>query len=276
MLRRRQLPRQRSGILLQQPDSDERGMWLYWRSHQDDALIQDNWASMFSLTTNPLQLPAGCVQTSCVFDTDAWQSVKFSEAGLMLPARLATAIPKRKSEFLAGRYCAQMALKKMGVDCPHTIAIGENRAPCWPDGTVGSITHSRGFASAIVAPSGLVRSIGIDSEALIAEKTANNVSGHILTDQERHDASTGLLESDRHYLTLVFSAKESIFKCLYPLVQQYFDFRHARVELDPDRPGHFDFQLLKDLGGEFRSGYAGSGYYTLNDDFIHTAVVLPR
>lgn len=232
-------------------------------------------AAMLSLTTNPLHLPAGCYQTSCVFDKDAWESAEFSEMGLMLPPRLESAIAKRKTEFLAGRYCAQMALKKMGVDCPATIAIGENRAPCWPRGTVGSITHSKGFASAIVASSDIARSIGIDSEALIAEKTANNVSSHILTDMERYEANAELIQSDRHYLTLIFSAKESIFKCLHPLVQQYFDFRHAVVELDPEHPGRFRFQLLKDLGGEFCSGYSASGFYALNDDFIHTAVVLP-
>lgn len=231
---------------------------------------------MFSLIRNPLHLPAGCFQASCLFDKDALESAEFSELGLVLPERLETAIPKRKAEFLAGRYCAQKALKKMGVSCSHTIAIGENRVPCWPAGTVGSITHSKGFASAIVASSDVARSIGVDSEALIAEKTANNVSRHILTDMERYEENAGLVSSDRQYLTLIFSAKESIFKCLYPLVQQYFDFRHAMVTLDPEQPGHFHFQLLKDLGGEFSSGFSASGYFALNEDFVHTAVLLPR
>lgn len=231
---------------------------------------------MLSLIQNPLQLPEGCFQVSCVFDKDACEHVNFGEMGLAVPPRLAKAIPKRKSEFLAGRYCAQLALKNMGADWHQPIAIGENRAPCWPDGSVGSITHSKGFASAIVASSSAVKSVGIDSEALIAEKTANNVSSHILTEAEIYTANAALVDSDRQYLTLIFSAKESIFKCLYPLVQQYFDFRHAVVELDTQHPGQFRFQLLKDLGGEFGKGYSANGYYALTNDFVHTAVLLPQ
>lgn len=231
---------------------------------------------MFSLTHNPLQLPDGCYQVSCTFDKDACEHMDYAAMRLTLPERLAKAIPKRKTEFLAGRYCAQLALKNMGADWQQPIAIGENRAPCWPEGLVGSITHSKGFASAIVAPSSTIRSVGIDSEALIAEKTAANVSSHVLTESELYTANAALLDSDRQYLTLIFSAKESIFKCLYPLVQQYFDFRHAVVELDAKFPGRFRFQLLKDLGGEFGKGYSAGGYYALADDFVHTAVLLPH
>src|SRR5690606_6132023 len=104
----------------------------------------------------------------------------------------------------------------------------------------------------------------------------NNVSSHILTDTERYDANAQWVSSDRQYLTLIFSAKESIFKCLYPLVQQYFDFRHAVIRLDAQQPGHFHFELLKDLGGEFDEGYTASGYYELADNFVHTAVILPQ
>lgn len=231
---------------------------------------------MFSLIHNPLQLPESCSQVSCVFDRDACEHMDFSALGVTLPAQLSKAIPKRKTEFLAGRLCAQLAMKNMGADWQQAIAIGENRAPCWPEGLVGSITHSKGFASAIVAPASSIRSVGIDSEALIAEKTANNVSSHVLTESEIYTANAALVDSHRQYLTLIFSAKESIFKCLYPLVQQYFDFRHAVVELDVKQPGKFRFRLLKDLGGEFAKGYSAVGYYALADDFVHTAVLLPR
>lgn len=231
---------------------------------------------MLSLIPNPLQLPSGCYQASCVFDKHAAESVDFEKLGLKLPPRLKTAIAKRKSEFLAGRYCAQVALKKMGVDWRQAIEIGDNRVPCWPQGLVGSITHSKGFASAALASVEVMRGMGIDSEALIVEKTANNVRSHILTEMEDYEANAELVSSDRQYLTLIFSAKESIFKCLYPLVRQYFDFRHAVVELEATRPGHFRFRLLKDLGGEFGIGYSGAGLYSLTDDFVHTAVLLPR
>lgn len=229
---------------------------------------------MISLTDNPLQLPAPCVQVSCCFDSAAYDSSRGQQFGVVLPERLSTAVTKRKAEFVAGRYCVQLALKRMGEDSGQAIGISEKRAPLWPEGLIGSITHSKGFASAALASAQWIRGIGIDSERLIAEKTANNVASHILIPTETYEKNCGLVSSARQYLTLIFSAKESIFKCLFPLVEQYFDFRDAEISLNPQDPGKFRFRLRKHLTGEFRDGYIGAGQYTLAGNFVHTAVVM--
>lgn len=228
---------------------------------------------MISLAENPLQLPAACFQASCWFDSAAYDSSQAQQFGIVLPERLATAVDKRKAEFLAGRYCVQLALKSMGRGSGATIDIGAKRAPLWPSGLIGSITHSKGFASAAVASTALLRGIGIDSERLIAEKTADNVASHILTPAETYQANDSLVASARQYLTLIFSAKESIFKCLYPQVQQYFDFRDAEVQLNPHKPGSFSFILRKQLSEEYHEGHIGNGQYGIHGDFVHTAVV---
>ncbi|MEX1033181.1 MAG: 4'-phosphopantetheinyl transferase superfamily protein [Cellvibrionaceae bacterium] len=228
---------------------------------------------MIWLTNNPLQL-LGCHQISCHFDKAAYDDAEFAQRGLVLPERLAGAVPKRKAEFLAGRYCVRLALKEMGEDAGHNIGVGEQRAPLWPNGLIGSITHSQGFASAAIARDDLLRGIGIDSEQLIGEKTAANVASHILVDSETYEANRALVDGPRQYLTLVFSAKESIFKCVYPQVKRYFDFRDAEIFLDPDNTGNFRFRLRKGLTKEFAEGYSGSGQYAIVDDFVHTAVVL--
>ncbi len=46
--------------------------------------------------------------------------------------------------------------------------------------------------------------------------------------------------------TLIFSIKESLFKCLYPFVQVYFDFLDAQITLQPDaeNTGQFHFELI--------------------------------
>lgn len=228
---------------------------------------------MITLTDNPLQLPASCFHFSCWFDSAAYDSERAGQFGLVLPERLAKAVPKRKIEFLAGRYCVQLALRRMGRDAGQAIDIGEKRAPLWPEDLTGSITHSKGFASAAVGSTELVRGIGIDSERLVAENTANSVASHILTETESYGANRSLVNSARQYLTLIFSAKESIFKCLYPRVQQYFDFQDAEILLDADNPGSFSFRLRKQLTVEFHEGYCGHGQYVIEGDFVHTAVV---
>lgn len=229
---------------------------------------------MISPTPNPLKLPSFCHQASCWFEREAYSDEQCERFGIVLPERLSSAVGKRKAEFLAGRYCVRLALKDMGADCSPQVEIGEKRAPRWPQGLIGSITHSKGFASAAVASTASVRGVGIDSEGLIGERTASNVASHILTEGETYESNRALVDSARQYLTLIFSAKESIFKCLYPQVQQYFDFRDAEVFLSVDQPGHFRFRLRKQLNHEFPDGYSAGGQYALVDDFVHTAVVL--
>lgn len=233
---------------------------------------------MISLIDSPLQLPAYCSQVSCRFDKEAWQEERLAayteEWDVNLPERLAQAVPKRKLEFLAGRYCARRAIAGLGLANTGEIPIGEKREPLWPAGLIGSITHSKGFASAVVASNQQLAGIGIDSEQLIAERTAANVSSHILVESEFYEANRELVDSAREYLTLIFSAKESIFKCLYPQVQQYFDFRDAEVELDATA-GKFRFRLKRSLTEQFPAGFEGSGVYTLAQDFVHTAVLQP-
>lgn len=234
---------------------------------------------VISPASNPLSIDsidARCRQTSCWFDVKAYHPGVAEEIGVPLPDKLHRAVDKRKAEYLSGRLCARQALQQLGFTAAHTfhIGTGDNRQPLWPEGVVGSITHSHGFASAIVAPADAVKSIGIDSEFEINNKTAGNVTSHILVDGEAHAANRELTNSAEQYLTLIFSAKESIFKCLYPLVNIFFDFHAARVELDPARPGRFQFTLLKPLSTDFPAAFQGHGQYTIDGHYVHTAVVL--
>lgn len=54
-------------------------------------------------------------------------------------------------------------------------------------------------------------------------------------------------------VTLTFSVKESLFKALYPIVQQRFYFEHAEV-LEWDEAGEVKLRLLTDLSSEWRNG----------------------
>jgi enterobactin synthetase component D len=54
-------------------------------------------------------------------------------------------------------------------------------------------------------------------------------------------------------VTLTFSVKESLFKALYPIVQQRFYFEHAEV-LEWRESGEVRLRLLTDLSREWRNG----------------------
>lgn len=244
---------------------------------------------MIKIISNQLDLGTQCQLVSCHFDVAQVKDKTIEELqqdwGVKIPANTQRAVDKRKAEFIAGRYCANKAIQNLNNAQPLTstynnnfldIAVGEKREPCWPEGIVGSITHSHGFAAAVAASKNQIRGLGIDSEQRIGDETAKNVSSHILTDDESFQNNSTLVNDAVDYLTLIFSAKESIFKSLYPLVLQYFDFQDALINLSANKPHQFEFQLLKNLNEEFCEDYRGRGIYQFNDGFVHTAVIVPN
>ena len=54
------------------------------------------------------------------------------------------AAASRLQDFASGRYCARQALAKLGVH-GFPLLAGEDRVPNWPEGFVGSITHTDGY-----------------------------------------------------------------------------------------------------------------------------------
>lgn len=228
---------------------------------------------MITKTDSPLNLGEYCHQYSCRFDKTSYQESLQDELGIYIPEKMSRAVQKRKAEYIAGRYCVKKSLAAINIT-NQIVESGEDRAPVWPQGVVGSITHSSGYASAVVAKANELRAIGIDSEKCINDKTSRNISSHILTGNETFDANTHIAANEHVYLTLIFSAKESIYKCLNPLVKQFFDFKHAEISFDRESDNRFRYRLLKTLNEEFCDGYQGSGQFFIQGDFIHTATVV--
>ncbi|MDY6925445.1 MAG: phosphopantetheinyl transferase [Pseudomonadota bacterium] len=146
------------------------------------------------------------------------------EAGLLEDEarHLDRAVPKRRAEFAAGRRAARAALAALGHPA-QAIPAGPGRAPVWPEGIAGSLTHDRDLALAAVVASG--EDIGIDLTA--AEALPGETRRAILP----HDAEAGL---DDLAARAAFSAKESLFKALYPCIETYFGFDAAIAAPDID------------------------------------------
>lgn len=161
-------------------------------------------------------------------------------------------VAKRQAEFLAGRVCAREALRRLNGS--ETVpAVGADRAPQWPAGISGSITHGKQWAAALVADSRHWRGLGLDVENLLSHERAARLQEEILTPAELRRAS--LLDPEQLGLlvTLTFSLKESLFKALYPLTLQRFYFEHAEV-LEWDAAGNARLRLLTDLSEEWKNG----------------------
>ena len=174
---------------------------------------------------------------------------------------IARAIPKRRAEFAAGRRAARAALVGIG-QAPQAILVGEHRAPLWPRGMVGAITHDDGTALAAVLPDRAAAGLGIDLTAATALPA--KVDREILPHADEQglsplDARTG------------FSAKESLFKALFPLVGAYFGFSAAVF-----RPGLTTFHIELTVPiGPFAAGTGWTGQCARDSRHILTALRLP-
>src|SRR5260370_12098794 len=123
--------------------------------------------------------PQGPSQRDCYHsldNTDAAFALPLSPVSRSrLPQALRYATQKRQREFLAGRWCAEEALQCLGAGSTH-VAMAEDRTPIWPDGVVGSITHTDDFAAAAVAWAADIAWVGIDSEQIICPATAPDIA----------------------------------------------------------------------------------------------------
>jgi enterobactin synthetase component D len=194
--------------------------------------------------------------------------------GFEFPPQLARSVPERRLEFLAGRVCAQRALQRAGYPGNAAVAIGEQRAPVWPPGFTGSIAHGGGTAWAVVAPQASYRGLGIDLEKIVAPATARNLWNTVLSPREHARARLAAL-SEEQFLSLVFSAKESLFKCLYPITLARFGFLDVElVHLDMEARV-LRLSLRAALSSDLQPGYLFDVGFALGSE-VRTAMYMPR
>lgn len=128
----------------------------------------------------------------------------------------------RLAEFATCRACARAAMAKLG-HAPREVPVGKRREPIWPEGLVGSITHCSGFRAAVVAPSALIASVGIDAEP--NAPAGEGVRGMIMGRREEEAiAALGSEHPGIAWDRLLFSAKESVYKAWYPIMREWLGF----------------------------------------------------
>ncbi|MCI1740791.1 4'-phosphopantetheinyl transferase [Pseudomonas veronii 1YdBTEX2] len=219
----------------------------------------------------PDPLP-GTVLLSTRFDPALLIAGDFQRSAVPPPASIQRSVAKRQAEFLAGRLCARAALQQLdNLDC--VPAIGEDRAPVWPPHISGSITHSSGHAAAIVGHKAQWRGLGMDLENVLSLERAERLAGEILTADELQRMARLPREQHARLVTLTFSAKESLFKALYPIVQKRFYFEHAEV-VEWSEHGQMRLRLLTELSGEWCHGTELVGQFAVDGDQLLSLVAI--
>lgn len=209
-------------------------------------------------------------------------SLPHDRCELPVPATFDRAVPARVRSYVAGRHCATRGLNAL-LDrlerprVPMPLEIGALGAPLWPDGVTGSITHSASVAMAVVATRDEVQGIGIDCERIMSAAVAEEVASHVIPEA---DGSSRFDEAVAHFsrpafLSIVFSAKESIYKCLSPLTGRFFGFEAVALESVEVGEGLLRFRLVDELGHAAPAGLRLTVRFAIDDEQVVTAVSLP-
>jgi 4'-phosphopantetheinyl transferase EntD len=139
---------------------------------------------------------------------------------------IAKAVKKRRIEFIAGRYLARQALLDLCIK-PVQIGVGKHGAPEWPSGVTGSITHCNTWCAAAVSLDKDVSYLGIDVEQNVLKDFS--LWDIVCTPYELSYVKN-LSEKMANCTALaIFSAKESLYKALYPRAGSLLGYKKAQI-----------------------------------------------
>jgi len=196
-------------------------------------------------------------------------------AGVALPPALQRATAKRRVQFLAGRHCARMAIEGVAPEAlADALPQDPDGCPVWPVRLVGSISHTDRFATAAVALRSEARGLGVDVEPVMSGEATAEIERLIASNEETRRVRRAGDLAAAEALTLVFSAKESLYKALYPATRQSFEYLDCEiVRLDPD-----ERRFVIRIGAPFNVAMGRTefeGGYELTGGEVRTGVVVP-
>lgn len=186
----------------------------------------------------------------------------------------------RIRDFTAGRLCAHRALQALGIE-RFSLLPAADRQALWPAGIGGSITHTEGYAAAVIGRPGEVGSLGLDCERI--EDVAASLWREICTAGELEQIAQSAPDRRGHAAALCFVAKEAFYKAQFALCGEPLPFDAVRIELpEGARAGlaaHGEFQVhplrrLR-LQSRMQGGGRWTGRYRYHAGYVSAGIALP-
>lgn len=181
-------------------------------------------------------------------------------------APVARAIRHRQQEYVCARLLARELLTGLGRP---GVCVGTrpDRAPIWPAGVVGGITHTSrrdgpGWVAVAVAEGERVRGIGLDVEPDLP--LPDGVERMVVFPGD--SAAVGVPAR------ALFSAKEAVYKAIYPSTGEIWGFDAVRVRVEGD--GGLVVDLARPAPG-LPVGTRLRGRWGVANGFVGTAFVIP-
>jgi 4'-phosphopantetheinyl transferase EntD len=182
------------------------------------------------------------------------------------------AVQSRQREFALGRWCARTALASFGAGDAE-LPVGGDRAPIWPDGVVGSISHCQGFVGALVASTRTMRALGFDAEPATA--LDEELRPMVCTPGELTWLSTVAPPPAGDWAKVLFSTKEAVHKCIGPLTGTMLDFRDVSICID-HTAGTYSVAAETTFGKGVVELDNVRGWLAFSDGLLFTCAWLPR
>lgn len=175
-------------------------------------------------------------------------------------------VDKRMHEYRAGRILVRRASRQLGV-AAFPLIPDWNRCPRWPEGIVGSISHTDETCGAVVGMSSRYHSIGFDVEEI--KKVRRVLWPTFCTPVELEHISRYPSSDQQKAAALIFSAKESFFKCHFYLNRHFIRFHDIEVILCASGKRFRICCLNGDLP-PFPDASTCHGYYDSDRDLVFT------
>jgi phosphopantetheine--protein transferase-like protein len=183
-------------------------------------------------------------------------------------ASIQSAVAKRQQEFGAGRSCARKAMAKLGIKETPLLKKTDG-SPEWPAGIVGAISHSTTWCGAAVARRKYICGIGLDIETI--DRVSIRIARKILTPLEMEWVNAS--EEAQKRLALLFSAKETIFKCVAPIYGKRLGFHDTEITHVTEESS-FEVKLDKKISAVMPYCSTLTGRYFIHEGEVFTGMVL--
>ena len=201
-------------------------------------------------------------------------------------AVVASAVEGRRTQYAAGRQCAHQALELLessvatadhGNWAGQPILPDGKRAPRWPEGVLGSISHTDGYAVAAVTPGtdhGRSSTLGIDAEQLGRVTDELHDRLFLPAERERLDKLDAVARDAAS--TLMFGAKEAFYKAQYPVTEAWVGFHDVELLPDPNDTQRFVLHPATGLEALGRFVWPLAARGVVHDGIAVTVVVAVR
>ena len=178
------------------------------------------------------------------------------------------ACTRKRIEFKSGRAAAHLALNQIGFVRPFPVLRGTKGEPLWPEGITGSITHCFPWSVAATLRYPKRVAIGVDLETTEAVGPTD-ISELVCTNAELDWVRSG---RSQERLTMIFSAKEAVYKAFHPLCRRYIDFKEVELTWVPEQ-ACFQGQFLAPFGPGFPRGEEFAAHCCFHAQLVFSCVI---